>query len=51
MLLLVPIIGSSEENFDHDQEHEQEKSEQATFEAISSLVVSVGSDRRDSLCP
>ena len=46
MLLLVLIIGSSEENF----EHEQEKSEQATFEAISSLVVSVGSEWQDLLC-
>ena len=50
MLLLVLIIGSLEENFDHDQEHEQEKSEQATFEAISSLVVSVGSEWQDLLC-
>jgi hypothetical protein len=50
VLLLVLIIGSSEENFDHDQEHEHEKSKQTTFESISSLVVSVGSERQDLLC-
>jgi len=35
----------------HDQEHEHEKSEQATtFETNFSLVVSIGSERQDLLC-
>jgi len=49
VLLLVLVIGSSEEDF----EIEPEKSEQATtFETItiSNLVVSLGSERQDLLC-
>jgi hypothetical protein len=30
----VLVIGLSEENFDHNREHEHEKSEQAPFETI-----------------
>ena len=46
MLLLVLIIGSSEENSDHDQEHEQEKSEQATLKPfLVSLSRSVPNGR------
>ncbi len=50
VLLLVLVIGLSEENFDHNREHEHEKSEQTTFETIFILVVSVRSERQDSLC-
>ncbi len=47
VLLLVLVIGSAEEDF----EIEPEKSEQATtFETISNLVVSLGSERQDLLC-
>jgi hypothetical protein len=49
VLLLVLVIGLSEENFDHNRGHEHEKSEQATFETIFILVVSVRSERQDSL--
>ena len=46
VLLLVLVIGSSEEDF----EIEPEKSEQVTtFETISNLVVSLNSQRQDSL--
>jgi len=49
VLLLVLVIGLSEENFDHNREHEDEKTKQATFETIFTLVVSVRSERQDSL--
>jgi hypothetical protein len=49
VIVLVLVIGLSEENFDHNRGHEHEKSEQATFETIFILVVSVRSERQDSL--
>ena len=34
VLLLVLVIAPSEENFDRDQEHENDKSEQATLKTF-----------------